>query len=646
MADFETTVDEDTSTQEYTEVWAYGLARLFDDTEHVEIGNNIKSFLDFFKFGKKTRKIIYFTNLKFDGSFILDYITRELNYKCAYDPENKKFIEDRYLRSGQFITTITDLGIWYTIVVNYEGYLLEFRDTLKLLPFSVEMLGEAFDTKHRKLKMEYKGNMCAYGDITEDQKKYITNDILVPKEALEKFLTEIDGVEKPPLTIGQSALSNFKKQFTFEEWQKLFPNLCEMKIDISLYGSDNADSYIRMSYGGGWCYADENYTGIVNGKTYVYDVNSLYPAMLYYNYFPVGLPTFTKDIRELAINKNKYFFIRFKCNFELKKGYLPFIQLKHDLNFRSNENLSSSKWDRFGNRLRDYKVELTLSRDMFQLFNQCYHIKDFEFLDGCLFEVESGLFVQYVNHYMRMKERATIEHNKVRRTTSKLYMNALYGKFGKNPMNAYKVVQYSEDTGDVKYEFDEGEQGKPVYIPIASAVTSYARCYTIRSALKNREYFRYSDTDSIHLVLPEGVEPKGIEIHDTKLGAWKLESVSEHSLFLRQKTYIEYTINKENKALSTYDIKACGLPEHSKILFEENLKGNYPDGDILNIPQYNSNGKIFDYQSILLTKKEVEFMNQKRTISDFKVGFSVPGKLLPKIIKGGTVLEEVDFTIK
>lgn len=629
MADFETTVNEDTSTQEYTEVWAYGISKLFDGTETVYIGNNIKAFLDFFKFGKKTRKLIYFTNLKFDGSFIIDFITSELNYKCAYDVDKKEFLQDRYLKPGQFITTITDLGIWYSIIINYDGFLLEFRDTLKLLPFSVEQLGKAFDTKHRKLKIEYKGNMCAFGEITEEQKKYITNDILVPKEALEKFLIEINESENPPLTIGQSALKYFKEQFTHKDWKLYFPNLCDVKIDIDKYGSDNTDSYIRKSYGGGWCYADENHTGKIQGKTYVYDVNSLYPAMLKYNSFPIGLPTFTKDIRDMKNTKGKYYFIRFRCNFDLKKDYLPFIQLKHDLNFRSNENLFSSRWDRFGNRLKNYKVEMTLSCTMFNLFIQCYNVKDFEFLDGCIFNTEDGIFTQYVNHFMKLKEIASNSKNIVKRTIAKLYLNALYGKFGKNPINSFKVPEYSLNEEVVKYNIDVGDLNKPVYIPIASAVTSYARCYTIRSALKNRDYFRYSDTDSIHLVLPDGVEPKGLEIHDTKLGAWKLESVSDHSLFLRQKTYIEYTDDN-------YDIKACGLPERSKILFEENLKGQKPVNNTITV-----NGEVMK-----LSSKEVEFLQRKRTVKDFKIGFSVPGKLIPKIVKGGTVLEEVDFTIK
>lgn len=636
IADFETTVENDTSKQTQTEVWAYGIARLYDTTDNVIIGNNITDFLDFFCFGKKTRKIIYFTNLKFDCSFILDHLTRNLGYSSAYDTSKKEFLKERELKPGQFITTITDLGIWYTVSINYKGYLLEFRDTLKLLPFSVEELGKAFDTKHRKLKMNYKGNMHAYGEITEDQKRYITNDILVPKEAMEKFLSFIGETEKPPLTIGQCALKKFKEQFTHEQWLDLFPNLCEFKLDPVLYGSSNADEYIRRSYQGGWCYADEKRTGIVNGNihdgyalTYIYDVNSLYPAMMYYNFFPVGLPKFTKNIRDLSIAKNIFGFIRFKCNFELKPGYLPFIQIKNDFNFRSNENLKSTRYDRWGNILRDYKVEMTLSIATWNLFVQSYKIKDFEFLDGCIFQCEKGLFNSYIDHFMKLKEQATRDKNKVLRTIAKLFLNSLYGKFGKNPLNAFKVVQFDEKEEQVKYIFDEGEPGKPVYIPIACAITSYARKYTVKSALMNRDNFLYSDTDSIHLLLKEGEQAKGIEIHETKLGAWKLENVVKHSIFLRQKTYIEYND-------TDFDIKACGLPERAKELFAENLKGQIP----------KDNKIIVNGEERELSLAELEFMETPRTVKDFKLGFSIPGKLLPKIIKGGTVLEEVDFTFK
>ena len=639
VCDFESTVDDNTHTQTETEDWAYAITKLYDKTDSVKIGNNIGDFLNFWKFGKrKQKKIIYFTNLKFDGSFIIDYLTRELGYVSAFNDKEKKFDKTNELKPGTFSTVITDLGLWYLVNVNFEGYQLEFRDTLKLLPFSVRDLGEAFKTKHRKSTIDYKGNMCAYGTITEEQKEYISNDVLVVKEALELFFDEMK-INRPPLTISQFALKTYKKQFDKYQWETLFPNLCEIKLDERSYGSKNADEYVRRSYTGGWCYADERFTGIVNGETTNYDVNSLYPSCMAdnKNLMPIGFPKFTKKTSDLQYAK--YYFIRFKCKFELREGYLPFIQLKHDPNYRMNENLKSSKYDRFGNNISDYKPELTLSRTTFQMFGQAYRIKEFEFLDACIFETETGLFTQYVNHFMNMKIEATKEHNPVKRQCAKLLLNSLYGRFGRNPQNLFKVAIYDDKTEMVKYEFEEGEALAPLYIPIACAITSYARKFTISCAILNYDAFRYSDTDSLKLVL-NGTKPNAIVEDDTALSCWKNEGVTEHSIFLRQKTYMEFNIDQDNPKRSMFDVKACGMPDRSKILFTENLKSNKP---INNCIYYrNEKGRL---EKMKLSTEELEFMEQERTVKDFKVGLCVPGKLMPRVIKGGTVLEEVEFTI-
>ena len=68
MGDFETTVYDG---QEYTEVWASACVEL--GTEDVHIFNSID---DTFKYlvSLKTNVIIYYHNLKFDGSFWLPYL--------------------------------------------------------------------------------------------------------------------------------------------------------------------------------------------------------------------------------------------------------------------------------------------------------------------------------------------------------------------------------------------------------------------------------------------------------------------------------------------------------------------------------------------------------------------------------------------
>ena len=632
VCDFETTVDNDTRLQKETEVWAWACTQIFGP-EDVAIGNTIEGFFDHMINLPMKNNIFYFTNLKFDASFIIDYIVRELGYTAAFNEDDKKYAKQNEMREGTFSCVITDLGIWYDVIINHKGHILTFRDTLKLLNYSVRDLGPAFNTKHRKLEIDYKGNMHKGGTITKEQQDYISNDVLVVKEALEAFFKEIGVKKQPPLTISQWALSEYKKQFRKDEWELYFPNLAEITLDPTIYGSRTVDEYVRKSYLGGWCYADERITGRINGHTDIYDVNSLYPSMMRErrNGMPIGNPTMIRSSGELRkFPKDAFYFIRFRCRFDIRNGYLPFIQLKHDFNYRSNENLRSSRYGRDGNLIDSgkYCPELTLSRPLFELFSQCYRISDFKFLDAAVFNTEHGLFDQYIDRWMKVKEEATIEGNKVKRATSKLAQNSIYGKFGKNPENSFKIPEYNEDSELVNYRFESGPDGKPVYIPIASAITSYARCFTVRAAIRNYKVFAYSDTDSIHLVCPEGYIPEGIEIHDTHLSCWKHEGSQDHSLFLRQKTYIEWSG-------SDYDIKACGMPDRSKILFTENLRGQIPE----------DNKIVHDGKSFKLSVDELEFMEQERTVKDFKIGFSVPGKLLPKIIKGGTVLQEVDFTI-
>jgi hypothetical protein len=44
--------------------------------------------------------------------------------------------------------------------------------------------------------------------------------------------------------------------------------------------------------------------------------------------------------------------------------------------------------------------------------------------------------------------------------------------------------------------------------------------------------------------------------------------------------------------------------------------------------------------------KKVEFLKTKRTIDDFDIGLIIEGKLRPKRIKGGIILEETTYEMR
>ena len=334
--DFETTVFEG---QTFTEVWASACVEL--NTEDVHIFHSIGEQFDYFT-NLKCNVVAYYHNLKFDGAFWLDYFLNTLHLKQAYislsDEEeyNVQWREDKYMENGSFKYMISEMGMWYSIKVKKNNYLIEFRDSLKLLPFSVKRIGDSFNTKHKKLDMQYEGFRYAGCEITEEEQEYIKNDVLVVKEALEFMFSEGHN----NLTIGSCCLTEYKSIIGKKEFEGLFPDIYSIEIPEDDYGTPNAGEYIRKSYKGGWCYLVKGKENKIYHNGLTADVNSLYPSMMSSesgNYYPVGYPMFWKgDYIPDEVNvDDKFFFIRIKTRFYLKEGKLPFIQIKDNLLYNS-----------------------------------------------------------------------------------------------------------------------------------------------------------------------------------------------------------------------------------------------------------------------------------------------------------------------
>lgn len=213
VGDFETTVYKD---QTFTEVWASALVEV--GTEDVQVFNSLDATYDFIK-GEKTDFIIYYHNLKFDGTFWLSFLFSK-GYKNALDL-NGHWIKDKMMRANDVKYAISDRGAWYYIKFKIGSRMIELRDSLKLLPFSVKRIGESFKTKHKKLDIQYEGYRAAGGVITDEERAYIKNDVLVVSEALQIMFKE--GHNR--LTIGACCLSEYKKKYDRQDFRTFFPDL-------------------------------------------------------------------------------------------------------------------------------------------------------------------------------------------------------------------------------------------------------------------------------------------------------------------------------------------------------------------------------------------------------------------------------------
>lgn len=639
VGDFETTVYKG---QKYTEVWASACVEI--GTDDVQIFHSIGEQFDYFK-SLNCNICCYYHNLKFDGTFWLYYFLINLGFKQAsYKYGDGDFdiawLEDKDMPNNSVKYCISDMGQWYNIVVKVKNRYITFRDSFKLLPFALRKIGKSFQTKHQKLEMEYEGFRYAGCEITEEEQKYIANDVLVIKEALEIMFSQ--GHNK--LTIGSCCLAEYRKIIGNNFYKERFPDLTQIGIDPEIYGARNADEYIRKAYHGGWCYVVKGKENQIKTNGTTADVNSLYPSMMSSqsgNRYPVGEPTFWSGnyIPDVALKRGAYYYVRIRTRFYLKEGYLPFIQIKSSLLYPSTVSLETSdvydteqgyvKFIRdFSGEIVPTTVTMTLTWSDFELIKEHYDLVDFEILDGCYFQARIGIFDEYIEKYKRIKQTST----GAVRELAKLFLNNLYGKMAANNKSNFKYAYIKEDK-TLGFNEIRANDKKAGYIAVGAAITSYAKCFTVRAAQQNfygadKRGFIYADTDSIHCDLP--VEQiKGIKIHDTEFCCWKIESEWDIGLFARQKTYIEHIVKQDGEVIEPYySVKCAGMPDRCKALFVRSMTDN----------EVHEDDKF--------TEEEIDFITKPRTLDDFKVGLKIPSKLLPKRIQGGVVLVSTTYEMR
>lgn len=588
-SDFETTTDENDCR-----VWAWGVCEV-GNPNYFKYGNDIETFFEFMK--NSNNSTFYFHNLKFDGEFLLVYL-----FENGY-----KWVSDRKQESTKtFTTLISDKGQFYSLKIIFEKKekvtkYVTIYDSLKILPFSVSQIAKGFNLPISKLEIDYKEKREIGHELTQQEVDYLRNDVDIVARALDVLFSQ--GLDK--MTQGSNALHDYKRMTGTKNFERWFP--------IPDYDSD-----VRQSYKGGFTFLNPRYKNKDIGDTLILDVNSLYPWVMHDCPLPYGDGVYFVGKYEEDSLYNLYVQM-FSCQFELKEGHIPTIQLKNNLSFIPTQYLTSSN---------DEEVTMCLTSVDMELFLEHYDVYNMEYHSGWKFKSTTGLFTNYIDKWTEVKIESGKTGNKAMRTLAKLMLNALYGKFALNPNVQSKIPYY--DNGIIKYTLGEKETRNPIYIPVGTFITAWARHKTITSAQKIYDKFVYADTDSLHIEieLPDAIKkmsehelaelttedlikhgldiPDDFEIDGYKLGAWKVEEVSLRSRYLRQKSYIHDTNPPETWGGEGYDtsklsITCAGMPQAC-----------------------------------------YEFV----TWDNFFEGNSFKGKLQPKHVKGGIVLMDIDFTIK
>lgn len=546
-ADFETTIDVNDCR-----VWHWGLAPIENPMyDNVEWDISIDSFMDRISQHNAT---CYFHNLKFDGFFILDWLMKN-GYKHVQT--------DLVKRAGTFKTLISDMGQFYSITVKWDnGHTCEFRDSLKKLPMTVARIAKSFNLDQPKGSIDYKKDRPVGYQPTDEEIDYLKVDVSTVAQALK--IEYESGMKR--LTVASDSMAEYKSLIGPEQFKRLFPVL-----------SEKMDSEIRRAYRGGFTYADPRFKSKITRSGLVLDVNSLYPSVMMNNILPYGEPKWVDG----EVKANKQFpLVIFSVTFtaKLKKNHIPCIQIKGTSIFSSTEYL----------KVIEEPVTLMVTNVDWELYNDHYDIDVIEYGGGWAFHAAKGMFDIYIKKWSEIKANSTGGLREI----AKLHLNALYGKFASNPNVTGKIPKLIDNK--IKLVRGLEETRPPVYTAVGVFITAFARDLTIRAAQVNYKTFAYADTDSLHLLTTK--VPTEIEVHPTKLGAWKLEYYFSEAFFIRPKAYIE-----KQKDTGEFTVHIAGLPE--------------------------------------VVTKELTF-------DDLVDGKVFVGKLSPKVVPGGVVLEDIPFKLK
>ncbi len=375
---------------------------------------------------------------------------------------------------------------------------------------SLEKLGEIFDLN--KLKINYEG------DDEEKQEIYCMRDVEILKTAMLHFINFIknEALGNFSMTIAGQAFNAYRHRFMYH--------------NIYIHRNINSVKLERLAYAGGRneCF----YIGKCKGNMTSFDVNSMYPAVMLNEKYPIKLITYRKSI---SVDNLKDV---------LKKGYLVIAECY----INTDENVFFKKNGKLIFPVGKFKTYLSTPEIIYGLNNNLIEkIGEINIYQGDV------IFKQYVEYFYKKRQEAKKAKNEVLTTTYKLFLNSLYGKFGQKDIVWEKIGDADIDVTEERHIFDVDllkytlikimggsifkkkediigySEATNAFCAIASHVTAYARMKLWQYIkIAGKENVFYCDTDSL-FVNEEGkkrLEESGL-IDDYVLGYIKKEKEGE-----------------------------------------------------------------------------------------------------------------------
>ena len=401
------------------------------------------------------------------------------------------------LENRQDDTTVTGITAGSSLVVlnvRVKGkFTIRFCDSLQLLRSSLDKLATTF-LGEGKIDS---GGILPHELKQKDEAKYydyLRRDCEALCSVLEKSLSTIRenvaDIDSFGPTIGSTAM-------------KVFRHMVDEPITIPM--DDDFRDFLRKGYKGGRVEAfRKGYFSNVK----VYDINSLYPSIMFQQKVPLS-------DRTIEVGSYRFGHLGvYECSYNQRRRDIPPVLVDGgEGSYRGSGVFYSPELD----LLREVDPDAVI--DVYR---------------GHLWIDTGFLFAEYVEklYNLRMKDRSGPLG-----LLCKFLLNSLYGKFGQHPIREQLVIinEFQDlwdlieegasvtEINDNVYSLEKESRAEFEHVGIAGTVTSAARAALYRGVLDaGADRVIYCDTDSVHTTgdLPD-------DLMGDSLGEYKLEFTGE-----------------------------------------------------------------------------------------------------------------------
>lgn len=377
---------------------------------------------------------------------------------------------------------------------------------------------------------------------------------------------------------------------------------------------------VKLAFNGGFLWTNKEFQmKHLKGEFYHYDMNSMYTHIMESYKHPVGYPQFSEEIADLQNMSYKLYKVVIEV---AETDSIPFIAINNDFDLMSvHEDHTGSEKGK-GIRVKNRPKKIT---------NQVVHMnnytlekfeKDYKgtwsktFLMA--FAEEYDLFADYNADLMKLKE--LWNDDKEMRGYIKQALNTPYGKNAQKPSGNKSLIDFDHNlnitTSENGVEYVDGKRidrnenliyykeeheytGKLSYIPLSQSISSKAELLILSVVEKFKENVMYIDTDGFIT----NRKWDTLDIHNTKIGAWKLDAVYKELVIRGPKHYYGYTDDG-------YILKGAGI--QSQYFGPHNMP----------LEKYVEDEVVFEggqYMRIIVDGGVLEFRTDLKLINPLKV---------------------------